>query len=526
VSHAANKYGPKGVLVTSFTKAAAVELARRNTLLHKKQIGTLHSICARALGGVRIAEVRIGEWNREHPKFRLSVRIDDEDDLACLQDRRRSRTFGDGLYESLQILRARMVPAERWPQNVESFAAAWTAWKKASHYMDFTDLLETALLEFPSAPGNPSVIVADEAQDLSPLHLALLRQWAQRAEHLLLAGDDDQGILVFTGADPEALLAKNGPEYFRIVLSQSYRVPRAVQIFAEAWVQQLTRREPKPYQARPEDGEVGLFSQGHYRSPQAIVDHAETYLAHGKRVLFLATCSYMLEPLKRILFDRGLPFSNPYRRKRPDWNPLDRREGKALQVERLLAYLRPRSELDGLPWRAQDLLLCLPWLHPDGILTDDAIQWISSRTYLHDPSLSRFFRPEALEDLQKAMRGDLPNCLTWWLHHLKTRKARIAKYYSLITLRHGTKALKSEPQIIIGTVHSIKGGEADVVYFFPDLSATGIRQWASHPKERDAVIRLAYVAMTRARESLIVCQPAGPSYIPLQQFALNLGRRH
>lgn len=59
----------------------------------------------------------------------------------------------------------------------------------------------------------------------------------------------------------------------------------------------------------------------------------------------------------------------------------------------------------------------------------------------------------------------------------------------------------------MGTIHSVKGGEADVVVLFPDLSAAGMRQWVGPWEGRDAVIRCFYVGMTRARETLVICQP-------------------
>ena len=88
-----------------------------------------------------------------------------------------------------------------------------------------------------------------------------------------------------------------------------------------------------------------------------------------------------------------------------------------------------------------------------------------------------------------------------------------------MALRGGIGALKSAPQVILGTGHSVKGGEADVVYFLPDLSASGSRQWEGSRQQRDAIVRLAYVMMTRARETLVICEPAGPSHMPIAPFA-------
>jgi superfamily I DNA/RNA helicase len=93
-----------------------------------------------------------------------------------------------------------------------------------------------------------------------------------------------------------------------------------------------------------------------------------------------------------------------------------------------------------------------------------------------------------------------------------------ADYPVRVVRRAGSAALMDRPRITIGTGHSVKGGEADVVYVFPDLSASGMREWEGGRKRRDAIIRLGYVMITRARESLVICEPAGPHHMPLAGF--------
>ena len=42
-----------------------------------------------------------------------------------------------------------------------------------------------------------------------------------------------------------------------------------------------------------------------------------------------------------------------------------------------------------------------------------------------------------------------------------------------IAAMRGPRAAGQAPQVVVGTIHSVKGGEADVVYLFPDLSRSG-----------------------------------------------------
>ena len=61
------------------------------------------------------------------------------------------------------------------------------------------------------------------------------------------------------------------------------------------------------------------------------------------------------------------------------------------------------------------------------------------------------------------------------------------------------------PKLVIGTIHSVKGGEADSVYLFPDLSRAAMREWVNTGEGHDGIIRQFYVAMTRTRENLVIC---------------------
>jgi len=75
-------------------------------------------------------------------------------------------------------------------------------------------------------------------------------------------------------------------------------------------------------------------------------------------------------------------------------------------------------------------------------------------------------------------------------------------------LKHNTEQLFKKPQLIVGTIHSVKGGEADIVYVIPDLSKPQKKAWHGSRTEADALRRLFYVAGTRAREELVLCSPS------------------
>ena len=86
------------------------------------------------------------------------------------------------------------------------------------------------------------------------MQLTLIRKWGECANYFILAGDDDQTIFSFTGASPDAILDPDIPEDHKIILKQSYRVPRAVHRLANDLIHQVTRRQEKVYLPRAEDG--------------------------------------------------------------------------------------------------------------------------------------------------------------------------------------------------------------------------------------------------------------------------------
>ena len=75
--------------------------------------------------------------------------------------------------------------------------------------------------------------------------------------------------------------------------------------------------------------------------------------------------------------------------------------------------------------------------------------------------------------------------------------------YIRSAIRKG-QSLLGKPQVKLSTIHGSKGGEADNVLFFPDLSE---KFCSLGFKDPDAMNRLHYVGVTRAKKSLNIMQP-------------------
>lgn len=515
------KYGSNRVMGVSFTKGAAVELTRkaeeRGVPIDRSMFGTLHALAYRALGSPPIADTPEGvkKWNQYCIEHNRGLdQLDEGGNGADLDEPgwdagTGSESPGTEHYNNVQLWRAQMLPQAAWLPMSLGWFQRWEAWKKAEGMIDFTDMIELALTQTDMAPGHPSVIFADEVQDFSKLEQALLRHWGAQCETLVLAGDPDQAIMIFKGADPRIFLDTT-PD-FRSVLAQSFRVPRQVHAWAERWIRgSHGQRLEREYLPRDAEGEVRM-TDAVWKYPESILWAIEPYLKQENdqgqpmTVMIQASCSYMLDPIKRELRARGLPFHNPYRTRRGDWNPIRTNAKGTSSVQRLLAYLRPRGDIFGEQarmWTADDLQQWLEPLEAKGLLS-------VQKSKLNTLPVGRELSIEEImavlgENVLEAVEADP----AWFAKHLLGSKAKTYEF-PLAVARRDPQALRRRPQILLGTAHSFKGAEADVTLLFPDLSMAGYQEWQGDREQHDSVRRLFYVGATRARQVLLLGAPSG-----------------
>jgi len=530
IGKAVKKFGSDAVMVSSFTRAASEEIASRGIPVDKNQVGTLHSFCFHALNRPEIAETRVKEFNEAVPYFAISgeraSNMDDPYSSKETEAERRGKTKnGDALMARAQRFRAKLIPEELWPRAVRAFHRRWCDWKEAEGLMDFTDMIERGIEELDVAPGNPQVGFIDEAQDFTLLSMKLIRQWAKSMDYILLAGDDDQLLYNFAGATPDVLLEPALPEKQIQILEKSWRVPQAVYRVAERWINKVKERQPKNYLPTAEPGAV-LFSQGNIAQPNLFMKKVEHYVDRGESVMILASCSYMLQATIKHLRSVGLPFWNPFRKTNGAWNPFSKRKGCNMAQDRLLAFTNPTL---GFPpvWSIEDLVKWVDPLQSKGTVLRGA----KDRPKLHMEAewempendsvsyrirLMEYFPEEIIDELFVQLHnGPDPN---WFMNRVLKSKLPVFQFPFKVMKKRGEEALQNPPLVTIGTVHSVKGGEADHVFLMPDLSMAGSREWVKTGRSKDAIYRMFYVGFTRARKTLHLCRPATSYSVNFSQF--------
>lgn len=513
IAQAVDKYGAGDVMVASFTRAAAVELIARDLPVERGNVGTLHALCYRAMGAPPIAETKIKEFNESQSVYALSG-----DGIDLDEPEQHFDTEADRIFALYQVRRAQMLPRDQWEADVAAFAASWERWKETSGYVDFTDMIEESLQQgyVPEA----RIGFFDEVQDFTKLELSLVRRWGDHMESIVLAGDDDQAIYGFKGATPDAFLSPELPREQKRVLGESYRMPINVYMAAETWIGQLRgRSEDKPYTPRRAPGTVNYRPDLLYRGARTLVDEVDALVTstpendEGKprTALIVAACSYQLSPIVSTLRERGVLFHNPWRRKRGDWNPIRASRGlsTAQRVLHLLAD-SPSTHGDGAhPWTYGDIAAFMPLVRKTGVFRRGTWQKLVDN---QPPE-----RPVGVATLQALFEDGVVDAIHhdpfgWLEDHVAADKARAVAYPLTVARMRGASALKETPRIIIGTIHSVKGGQADDVFILPDLSPAGNIEWHDE-RTRDNVVRQFYVGITRARETLTLCGASSPSAV-------------
>lgn len=534
VPKAVAKFGRDKVMIVSFTKTAAHEIATKPAIesnewtvagdsidVDERYVGTLHKICFHALGQPRIAETDkelIKQWNSAHPKLAISgqsvASIDQiNSDEVCVQGIDPDAK-GDEYLNILNIKRNKMIPDNRWQLPIKYFRDRWQEFKKDVDAVDFTDIIERATEELPYAPGQPRVMFVDEAQDFTSLQLKLCRSWSLNMEHLLLVGDDDQTIFRFAGASPEAFLNPPVAEDMKTILKQSYRIPSKILDRSMTLIQKVKLREKKVFQPRldsfgdPAVGEVFSFPKITWKIPEEMIPLVKEKLEMDMSVMILASCSYMLKPIEALLRKAALPFGNKYRRNRVDWNPLGAVSNGVSATELLKAFFS--HGVDGTHWNVPQFLKWAKYLK----VGDDGLKKNVGKKHLKTLAIALEDNADGLHSIKSAISEILnPNAVEQAMNHnlewlydnvLKSRKETL-RYPIKIYKKSGLAGIEKDPQIIIGTIHSVKGAEADCVILFPDFSMRADHEFQISQEAKDSMYRVFYVGMTRARSELILC---------------------
>jgi len=305
------------------------------------------------------------------------------------------------------------------------------------------------------------LLFVDEAQDLSPLQWDLVEKWSGSVPLVIIAGDDDQSIYAWGGADPHGMDTFSKKHRSEVeVLDQSHRIPKQVHRLAESIISRLgDRRVTKNY--RPSEHEGKVRFHGSVWSLGPVLDDA------SPDTLVLYRNHSLRREVEDFLLTKGIPYyvQSGYP------GVLQGRHGKAAML-----------------WQ---------------MISDE---WAEFNTIITPVAKLKPLLSVARTQIQSAIKGNdiSEHYLRGW-HKVLDMPNRDRRYLLMLEKRQHLRDIK--PTIRLSTIHGAKGQEADNVVL---LNAMTNRTWEAMNTDPDSEIRTWYVGVTRTRKNLDIVTGENP----------------
>ena len=322
-------------------------------------------------------------------------------------------------------------------------------YKKAYGLVDFTDMIER--FNVSELCPKYDVVFIDEAQDLSPIQWKMYDILKKNSKHIILAGDDDQAIYGWAGADVARFQSEPAKD---IVLPQSYRVPGAVQEIANCILNRIPdhRRIKKNWKAR-KDILLPVIQR---------ITSVEDAPLHLGDWLILARTNDKLTKLKPTLKDMGIYF-----------------EIKGRKSYRTRLY---KSIQDYTRWTTGDMLSLSE--------CKDLFEFLELDTELTDERMYdlKEFGFSFTDHWYEAFKADPEECL--YIREMMRNEEKLSK----------------APRVKLQTIHAAKGGEANNVLIILD-NTKKIREAVEKSQDKyDEEQRVWYVGVTRTKQNLYIME--------------------
>ena len=280
----------------AFTRKAAEEARKRINVSEKEvpYFQTLHAFCYHLLG--LNEEDIIQPYHYEDLGKKLNIRVSFTDKYN--EEETHFLTCNNPYFQMIQrainkdiTIRKEFDLNEHDKKQVKDFDTLDHIYKNLQIYKnknslyDFNDIIKS-VINSDKIPHFKAIFI-DEAQDLSPLQWQLYDKLKEHCDQIYLAGDDDQAIYAWAGADVKRFVQEPAKER---ILKQSRRISMAVQAEARYPIMRIEGvRKKKFYRPRSYDGES-----------RYIADLNQVDLTKGKWLILTRTKSNLLDIMKDL----------------------------------------------------------------------------------------------------------------------------------------------------------------------------------------------------------------------------------
>lgn len=549
---------PSGILVITFTKAAAMEMKERFLRFAdesyekgngKVTFGTFHSVFYQILklayrfpaGSVLGEEGKRDFFKSWIEKSELEV----EDESEFISSVINEISFVKGNQIDLSYYYSQNCP-EEWFKKLYS---GYEDMLRKAGKLDFDDMLVMCYELFRERKDilaawqkKYKYILVDEFQDINRIQYEIVRMLALPENNLFIVGDDDQSIYRFRGAKPEIMLGflNDYPDAKQVLLAENYRSAKEIVETSLRLIGHNKVRFPKalvPVHGVGRPVDISIY-ENPLKEMDDVAKKLRQYVMAGyayedMAVLFRTSTGSGL--LSEKLMEYNIPFQmrdvipNLYShwiakdmfsyltlgqggRKRSDFYRIMNRpnryfsrdafETPEVSLDAVKSFYQDKSWMENRVFDLEHDLKTIGQLKPSA-----AINYIRKAVgydeYLKSYAEFRRIRPEELFEVADRLAESAVGFETFsdWQEHIRqyeeTMKAQRAAQ------RTDEKAEKSG--VTLSTMHSAKGLEYRIVFVIDVNEGVVPHHKSATPADIEEERRLFYVAMTRAKERLHLC---------------------
>jgi len=538
----------RDVLVVSYTRAAATEIRERLAeRLDESPRALRGNVCTMHAKAYELLDLSrgdvVGESDKEEFCDEFGIEYEDEYEGSRRRSAR-STTLGNKIIATSQWLQRTRRDVADWydvpfkwdeetvrlPPEVDERAQtgnkytptwssdddrtsvpetirAWRQYKGEHGVVGFADMLER--VQQRSLLPNVEYLVIDEFQDITTLQYDVYTEWRPHMEKVMIAGDDDQVVYAWQGADPDLLLEEDVTN--DEILPNSYRLPSRILNVVNREVSHIEKRQEKDLDPRKEGGRV----EG-VQDPSVIdlVRNVRQTIEEDEEgtVMVLFRARYQMFQFMDEFIGEGIPFTCL----------TDQR----MWTDRLTQYVRAVEAID-----EDEPVTGLEARRLADMLADSAFG-TGERDELFD-ALDEMEEDAETDDLEELVVE--PETVTEYAPFMPDprsaadmlRKVTSFQERSVDAYFSGEYAGMESNRVRVGTIHSAKGREADHVFVATDLTEKVVEQMAATVEQQGQEVpgvdeftkrtspvptltdnerRVFYVGMSRARERLVLME--------------------
>jgi len=496
-------FGALDIGFVSFTRSARLEAAQRaesvlgmssEHLMTRGWFKTIHAVCYHAIGvgkdALLTGNKATSEWFQQ--ELNAPVAFDTDGNVS-------GETPHGRVIKAWSVARAKMVPIKELYPSMSSWDLAFLdrfeSAKRIDGRLDFTDIIaQFAGYMFDAAVGpyridpvgdvpNVPVWFHDEMQDASKLLGQCFGRLIENADLVYLAGDPFQSIHTHGGADPSIFM--------------SWPVDEQT-IMPKTW-----RCREKVYEL----GERCLTTCSDYfdRGVKSVKDGGEI--------------------IKATLSPSLVSSIDP----RESWLILARTNRQARQLINMFKNVGPWFGLKVGAWMSEKLvndLFCFHELAKGNAITAGEWHSVIKRykvKYEGEAIFKRGYKSEWKDAVPQGLAGSMAvieelgewGATDYLIELIKYRRISVieprAEEFARFLDEFGAECLMF-PSVGIGNIHSSKGMEADNVLIVTSVGQIVHKTMTETAEGRDAEQRLAYVAVTRAKDKVILAREPGSRF--------------